>query len=92
MNEIINKFLLAGDKFRLEMHLRKPEYMYSACHQTKNKERKKNLRNKKFIKDMFIKRSYTKSAFNIMLLMQISEICLEEQLLIKYYLMNHLHC
>ena len=47
MNEIISKFLLAGDKFRLEMHLRKPEYMYSACHQTKNKQRKKTLRNKK---------------------------------------------
>ena len=30
MNEIINKFLLAGDKFMCEMHLRHPEFTYSA--------------------------------------------------------------
>ena len=28
MNEIINKFLLAGDQFMPEMHLRQPGYMY----------------------------------------------------------------
>ena len=40
MNEIVNKFLLAGDKFRLEIHLRKPQFVYSACGPfTKNKER-----------------------------------------------------
>ena len=40
MNEIINKFLLAGDKFMLEMHLRQPGFTYSACEPfTKNKER-----------------------------------------------------
>ena len=40
MNEIVNKFLLAGDKFMLEMHLRQPEFTYSACGPfTKNKER-----------------------------------------------------
>ena len=31
MNNIINKFLLAGDKFILEMHLRQPRFVYSAC-------------------------------------------------------------
>ena len=31
MNEIINKFLLAGDKFMPEMHLRQPRFTYSAC-------------------------------------------------------------
>ena len=31
MNDIINKFLLAGDKFMPEMHLRQPEFTYSAC-------------------------------------------------------------
>ena len=31
MNNIINKFLLAGDKFMPEMHLRQPEFVYSAC-------------------------------------------------------------
>ena len=40
MNEIVNKFLLAGDKFMLEMHLRQPGFTYSACGPfTKNKER-----------------------------------------------------
>ena len=40
MNEIINKFLLAGDKFMPELHLRQPGFTYSACGPfTKNKER-----------------------------------------------------
>ena len=40
MNEIINKFLLPGDKFMPEMHLRQPTFTYSACGPfTKNKER-----------------------------------------------------
>ena len=44
MNEIINKFLLAGDKFMPEMHLRQPGFTYSACGPfTKNKERIKKF-------------------------------------------------
>ena len=40
MNEIVNKFLSARDKFMPEMHLRKPGFTYSDCGQfTKNKER-----------------------------------------------------
>ena len=40
MNEIVNKFLLAGDKCMLEMHLKQPGFTYSACGPfTKNKER-----------------------------------------------------
>ena len=31
MNEIINKFLLVGDNFMPEMHLRQPGVTYSAC-------------------------------------------------------------
>ena len=31
MNDIINKFLLTGDKFMLELHLRQPGFIYSAC-------------------------------------------------------------
>ena len=31
MNEIVNKFLLAGDKFMLETHLRQRQFVYSAC-------------------------------------------------------------
>ena len=40
MNEIINEFLLVGDKFMPEMHLKQPGFTYSACGPfTKNKER-----------------------------------------------------
>ena len=39
MNEIVNKFLLAVDKFMPEMHLKQPGFTYSACGPfTKNKE------------------------------------------------------
>ena len=31
MNETVNKFLLAGDKFMPEMHLKHPRFTYSAC-------------------------------------------------------------
>ena len=40
MNEIVNTFLLAGDKFMPEMLLKQPGFTYSVCGQfTKNKER-----------------------------------------------------
>ena len=40
MNEIVNTFLLAGDKFMIELHLRQPGFTYRVCGQfTKNKER-----------------------------------------------------
>ena len=40
MNEIVNKFLLVGDKFMPELHLKQPGFTYSACGPfTKNKER-----------------------------------------------------
>ena len=40
MNEIVNKFLLAGDTFMPQMHLKQPGFTYSACGPfTKNKER-----------------------------------------------------
>ena len=45
MNEIVNKFLLAGDKFMPEMHLKQPGFTYSACGRfTKNKERIQKLK------------------------------------------------
>ena len=38
MNEIINKFLLEGDEFMPEMHLKQPGFIYSASGPfTKNK-------------------------------------------------------
>ena len=40
MNEIVNKFLLADNKFMPEMHLKQPGFTYTACGPfTKNKER-----------------------------------------------------
>ena len=44
MNQIINKFLLTGDKFMPEMHLRQARFTYSACGAfTKQKERIKKF-------------------------------------------------
>ena len=48
MNEIINKFLLAGDKFMPEIHLKQPGFTYSACGPfTKSKKEFKNLKKQK---------------------------------------------
>ena len=68
MNEIINKFLLVGDKFMLEMHLKQPRFTYSACGPfTKNKE----LRNlcKLEIQILFTKMNLIRLAFNMIWLM-----------------------
>ena len=47
MNEIVNKFLSAGDKFMPEMHLRQPQFVDSACGPfIKNKERIKKFKEK----------------------------------------------
>ena len=45
MNEIINKFLLAGDRFMPEVYLRQPGSTFRACEPfTKNKERIKKIK------------------------------------------------
>ena len=45
MNNIINKFLLAGDKFMPEMHLRQPRFVCIACGPfTRHKERIKEFK------------------------------------------------
>ena len=45
MNNTINKFLLAGDKFMPEIHLRQPRFVYSACGPfTRHKERIKEFK------------------------------------------------
>ena len=45
MNNVINKFLLTGDKFMPEMHLRQPRFVYSACGPfTRHKERIKEFK------------------------------------------------
>ena len=53
MNDTVNKFLLAGDKFMPEMHLRQPEFTYSALeHLLRIKKEYKSL-NKLEIQDIF---------------------------------------
>ena len=53
MNEIVTNFLLVGDEFMPEMHLKQPGFTYSACGPfTRNKERIENFvqtRNTDFI-------------------------------------------
>ena len=44
MSEIVNKFLLTGNKFMPEIHLKQPGFTYSACVPfTKNKGRIESL-------------------------------------------------
>ena len=55
MNKIVNKFLLAGDKFIPEMHLKQPVFNYIACgHLLKTKKEFKNLKRRE-IQNMFTK-------------------------------------
>ena len=71
MNEILNKFLLVGDKFMLNIHLRQPG-MFTVLLEHLLKSRKEN---KKFEKqethDIFIKTNHIKLAFKMTWLMEI---------------------
>ena len=63
MNEIINKFLLVGDRFMSEMHLKQPGFIYSACGPfTKNKERIQKFK-KQEIQAIFTKNELDKACF-----------------------------
>ena len=45
MSEIVNKYLLAGDKFMPEMHFKQPKFTYSVYWPfTKSKERIQNFK------------------------------------------------
>ena len=45
MNEIVNKFLLAGDKLMPKMYLKEPRFTYGPCSQClKNKEKMKKFK------------------------------------------------
>ena len=73
MNEVVNKFLLVGDKFMPEMHLKQPGFTYSACGPfTKNKEFK-NLK-KQEIQAIFTKMNLIRHVFNMIWLMGILKI------------------
>ena len=63
MNETINNFLLVGDKFIPEMHLKQPGFTYSACGPfTKNKERIKKFMTTGNI-DFIYKNDFDKACF-----------------------------
>ena len=56
MNDIVNRFLLAGDEFMPESHLREPGYTYRACGLfTKTKQRIQKFQ-KKEINNVFFKK------------------------------------
>ena len=73
MNEIINNFLLAEDKFMPEMHLKQPGFTYITCGPlTKNKEFK-NLK-KQEIHAIFTKVNLIRLVFSMIWLMGILKI------------------
>ena len=69
INEIVNKFLLVGDKFIPERHLKQPGFTYSACGLfTKSKERIERFV-KTGITDFIYKNELDKACFYMMGLM-----------------------
>ena len=90
MNEIVNKFLLAEDKFMPEMNLRQPGFMYSACGPfTKNKERIQKFKETEDSRHIY-QNELDKYCFNMTWLIEILKISLEEQLLMKYCVIKDL--
>ena len=74
MNEMVNKFLLAGDKFMPEMHLKKTDLLTVLVgHLLKTKKEFKNLK-KQEIKAIFTEMNLIKCAFNTIWLMVILKI------------------
>ena len=69
MNEIVNKFLLEGDKFMPEKHLKQPGFTYSACGPfAKKKKELKSLCGME-IQILFIELSLIKLVFSMIWLM-----------------------
>ena len=69
MNEIINKFLVAGYKFMPQMHLKQAGFTYSACCPfTKKKERIQKKKKKQEIQSIFTKMNLISLVFNIWLM------------------------
>ena len=74
MKKIVNKFLLAGDKFMPEMHSKQPGFTYSACEPfTKNEERIQKLK-KQEIQVIFTKMNLIRLVFNMIWHMEILNI------------------
>ena len=52
---MVNKLLLAGDKFMPAIYLRQPTFTYSACGPFTKKQRKNTSLKRQKIQDIFIK-------------------------------------
>ena len=66
MNEIVNKFLLVGDKVMPEMHLKQHGFTYSVCGPfTKNKERIEKFMQTGVYEMLFIKIKLIRLVFNM---------------------------
>ena len=70
MNEIVNKFLLAGDKFKPEIHLKQPVFTYSACGLFPKKEKIRKLRKQK-IQNTFTEMNEINLVFSMVWVIQI---------------------
>ena len=54
MNKVINIFLLTGDKFMPELHLKQPGFTYSVCGPfTKHRKRIQKLRETGHLKHLY---------------------------------------
>ena len=74
MNEIVNTFLLAGDKFMPEMHLKNQDLLLVlAGHLLKTKKEFKNLK-KQEIQAIFTEMNLIKHVFSMIWLMEILKI------------------
>ena len=74
MNEIVNKFLLAGDKFMPEIHLKQPGFtIVLVDHLLKTKKKFKNLK-KQEIQAVFTKMNLIRLVFNLIWHMEILKI------------------
>ena len=78
MNEIVHKFLLAGDKFMSEMHLKQPGFTDKlVVHLLKTKKELKSLC-KQETQIIFTKMTLIKLVFSMIWLMVNIKICLKE--------------
>ena len=87
INEIVNRFLLTGDRFMPEMHLKQHGFTYSDCGLfTKNKERIEKFmqtRNTDYSYKTDLDKACFQPAFNMTWLMVNTKIWLSEQNQIK---------
>ena len=83
MNHIINKFVLAGDKFMPEMHLRQPQFTYRTCHLLSINQEFKSLQ-KLEIHTIYIKMNLIKLVLLMMHPIRIVKILQKELLQLQF--------